>query len=117
MVVRVLGVNLPSNKHICIALRHVYGVGPTRALVVCKAAGVDSACKVSALSENEIARIRSAFESSDYVLEGDLRREISVNIKRKMDIGCYEGIRHKRGLPLKKNTKNNARTRKGRRKN
>lgn len=112
--VRIAGVNLPVNKHIRIALRAIFGIGNTRAINICDTCGVDSSRKVKDLSEQEVSQIRD--EVAKFVIEGDLRREVSMNIKRKMDIGCYEGIRHRCGLPLSANTKNNARTRKGKRK-
>jgi len=114
VAVRIAGVNLPVNKNINIALKAIFGIGTTRALDICKATGVDYSRKVKDLSEQELSLIRD--EVGKYLIEGDLRREVSMNIKRKMDIGCYEGIRHRCGLPLRKNTKNNARTRKGKRK-
>lgn len=112
--VRIAGVNLPVNKHIRVALRAIFGIGNTRALSICAATGIDYTRKVKDLSEQELSQVRD--EVAKFLIEGDLRREVSMNIKRKMDIGCYEGIRHRCGLPLSANTKNNARTRKGKRK-
>jgi small subunit ribosomal protein S13 len=113
--VRIAGINIPANKHIRIALRSVYGIGPTRALNICSEASIDPAAKVSALDEADLDKIRT--EVAKYVVEGDLRREISMHIKRKVDMGSYEGVRHRRGLPLNgQRTKTNARTRKGKRK-
>lgn len=114
VAVRIAGVNLPVNKHIRVALRAIFGIGNTRALGICEACGIDYTRKVKDLSDQELSQIRD--EVAKFVIEGDLRREVSMNIKRKMDIGCYEGIRHRCGLPLRANTKNNARTRKGKRK-
>ena len=114
VAVRIAGVNLPVNKHVKIALKAIFGIGTTRSLDICKASGVESSRKVKDLSEQELVLIRD--EVAKFMIEGDLRREVSMNIKRKMDIGCYEGMRHRRGLPLSANTKNNARTRKGKRK-
>lgn len=112
MAVRISGVNIPMNKHVRIALQSIYGVGNTLALKVCTAVNVDPETKISVLSEKELEEIRT--ELSQYTLEGDLRREVSMNIKRKMDLGCYVGIRHRRGLPVRgQRTKTNARTRKG----
>jgi len=112
---RVAGVNIPVGKHAEIALRYVYGVGPTRARAVCKTAGIDPATKVKDLTEDQLDKIRAAL--AKYTVEGDLRRELSMNIKRLMDLGCYRGLRHRRGLPVRgQRTRTNARTRKGPRK-
>lgn len=109
---RIAGINIPLNKHIVIALTSIYGVGSTRAKQICEAAGVAAETKVKDLAEPEVARIRSAV--ANFTVEGDLRREVSMNIKRLMDLGCYRGIRHRRGLPLRgQRTRTNARTRKG----
>lgn len=114
-VARIAGVNIPVKKHIRIALRSIYGVGPTRADEICQAVNIDPATKVSELSEADLDLIRN--EVAKFTVEGDLRREVSMHIKRKMDLGCYAGIRHRRGLPLRgQRTKTNARTRKGKRK-
>lgn len=115
MSARIAGVNIPVNKHARIALRAIYGIGSTRALKICEAAGVDPGAKISDLAEADIESLRG--EVVKYTLEGDLRREISMNIKRMMDLGCNIGIRHRRGLPVNgQRTKTNARTRKGKRK-
>lgn len=115
MATRIAGVNIPDNKHARIALMSIYGIGSTRAVEICKAASVDPAAKISDLAEQDLERIR--VEVAKYNLEGDLRREVSMNIKRKMDLGCNAGIRHRRGLPVHgQRTKTNARTRKGKRK-
>ena len=112
---RISGINIPVQKHIWIALTSIYGIGRTRAREVCAAAGVDTATKVRDLSESEVENLRT--EVGKHVVEGDLRREVSMNIKRLMDLGCYRGLRHRRGLPLRgQRTRTNARTRKGPRK-
>lgn len=109
---RIAGINIPLNQHIVVALTSIYGVGNTRARQICKAASVAAETKVKNLAEPEVARIRSAV--ANFTVEGDLRREVSMNIKRLMDLGCYRGIRHRRGLPLRgQRTRTNARTRKG----
>lgn len=114
MVARIASVNLPDNKHTRIALTAIYGIGISRSNKICAMANIDPAKKIRDLSEQEINVLREHTET--FIIEGDLRREVSMNIKRKMDMACYEGIRHRRGLPLKKRTKTNARTRKGKRK-
>lgn len=109
---RIAGVNIPDNKHLVIALTHVYGIGPTRAAEICEATGLAKDGKVNQLSEDDLDKIRN--EITKYTLEGDLRREVSMNIKRLMDLGCNRGIRHRRSLPLRgQRTQTNARTRKG----
>jgi len=109
---RIAGINIPVNKHTVIALTSIYGVGNTQAREICAAAGVTPSIKVKDLSEAEIEGLRS--EVGKLTVEGDLRREISMNIKRLMDLGSYRGIRHRRGLPLRgQRTRTNARTRKG----
>jgi len=112
---RIAGINVPEHKHAVIALTSIYGIGRTRAASVCTEAKVAPDTKIGALSEDEIERIRG--EIGKFMVEGDLRREVSMNIKSLMDLGCYRGIRHRRGLPLRgQRTKTNARTRKGPRK-
>ncbi len=112
---RIAGINVPEHKHAVIGLTSIYGIGRTRAANVCTEAKVAPDAKISALSEDEIERIRA--EIAKFMVEGDLRREVSMNIKSLMDLGCYRGIRHRRGLPLRgQRTKTNARTRKGPRK-
>ncbi len=112
---RIAGVNIPDNKHLNIALTHIYGIGPTRARLICAATGLAAGVKVNQLSEAELDKIRA--EVGKYDLEGDLRREVSMNIKRLMDLGANRGIRHRRGLPVRgQRTSTNARTRKGPRK-
>ncbi len=109
---RIAGVNIPDNKHLGIALTYVYGIGRTRSLKICDDIGITPQTRVNALSEEDLDKVRS--EVGKYVLEGDLRREVSMNIKRLMDLGCNRGIRHRRGLPLRgQRTRTNARTRKG----
>jgi len=112
---RIAGINIPMNKHVVIGLTHIFGVGPTRALEACTAAGVDPSTKVKDLTETEVTAIRA--QLSRWPLEGDLRREVSMNIKRLMDLGTWRGIRHRKGLPVRgQRTRTNARTRKGPRK-
>ncbi len=112
MVVRIAGVNIPERKHARVALRAIYGVGDSLARKICEAAGVRHDIKISELAEPELEALRR--EVARFPVEGDLRREISMNIKRLMDLGCYRGIRHRRGLPVRgQRTKTNARTRKG----
>lgn len=112
---RISGVNIPDNKHTVIALRSIYGIGATRAKAICVAAGIQTSAKVRELNEAEIEVLRQ--EVAKYHVEGDLRREVSMNIKRLMDLGCYRGQRHRRGLPTRgQRTRTNARTRKGPRK-
>ena len=109
---RIAGINIPAQKHTVIALTAIYGIGRTRAEEICAAANVSSEAKVKDLSETEVEALRN--EVAKFVVEGDLRREVSMNINRLMDLGCYRGIRHRRGLPLRgQRTRTNARTRKG----
>ncbi len=109
---RIAGINIPLNKHIVIGLTAIFGVGNSRARQICAAAGVAPETQVRDLAEPEVANLRTAL--ANLVVEGDLRRETSMNIKRLMDLGCYRGIRHRRGLPLRgQRTRTNARTRKG----
>jgi small subunit ribosomal protein S13 len=110
---RIAGVNLPTNKRVVIALRYIFGIGPTNARQICDRVGIDHARRVSQLTEDEIIRIRDAIDR-DFTVEGDLRREVAMNIKRLMDLGCYRGLRHRKGLPVRgQRTHTNARTRKG----
>jgi small subunit ribosomal protein S13 len=112
---RLAGVNIPDNKHVVVSLRYVYGIGPTVAKNLCAATGISPSAKVSELNENQLDSLRA--EIGKITVEGDLRRETSMNIKRLMDLGTYRGIRHRRGLPVNgQRTKTNARTRKGPRK-
>lgn len=113
---RISGVEIPRNKRVDIALTYVYGVGPARAKEALAATNVNPATRVKDLTEAEVARLREFLEST-YKLEGELRAEVASNIKRLMDIGCYRGLRHRRGLPVRgQRTRTNARTRKGPRK-
>jgi small subunit ribosomal protein S13 len=112
-VARIAGVNLP-NKPVAIALTYIHGIGQTRAKEICGKASVTGGTRVNQLSEEEVIRLREIIDR-DYVVEGDLRREVAMNIKRLMDLGCYRGLRHRRGLPARgQRTHTNARTRKGR---
>ena len=112
---RIAGVNIPDRKHAVIALTSIYGIGRTRAGQICEAADVAPERKIMDLSEDEVEKLRN--EVAKFTVEGDLRREVSMNIKRLMDLGCNRGIRHRRGLPLRgQRTRTNARTRKGPRK-
>ena len=109
---RIAGVNIPVQKHTWVGLTHIYGIGKTRAYEICAAAGVAPETKIRDLTDAEIEGIRS--EIGKISVEGDLRREVAMNIKRLMDLGCYRGLRHRRGLPVRgQQTKTNARTRKG----
>lgn len=109
---RIAGINIPVNKHAVISLTAIYGIGRTRSRMICEAAGVKPDAAVKDLTEAEIENLRS--EVGKFTVEGDLRREVSMNIKRLMDLGCFRGIRHRRGLPLRgQRTRTNARTRKG----
>jgi small subunit ribosomal protein S13 len=109
---RIAGVNIPDQKHTWVALTTIYGVGRTRALKICDVANVAPDTKIRDLTESEVEGIRS--EVAKISVEGDLRREVAMNIKRLMDLGCYRGLRHRRGLPVRgQRTKTNARTRKG----
>ncbi len=112
---RIAGVNIPDHKHVVIALTSIYGIGKTTAQKLCSTIGVEPTEKVSQLNEDQLESLRN--EITKMTVEGDLRRMITMNIKRLMDVGCYRGLRHRRGLPLRgQRTKTNARTRKGRRK-
>ena len=110
---RIAGVDLPRDKRIDIALRYIYGIGPTRAFEIVEGTGIEGGTKVRDLSEEEVAKVR-AYIDQNYKVEGDLRREVAQDIKRKIEIGCYQGIRHRRSLPVRgQRTHTNARTRKG----
>ncbi|MBL4830240.1 30S ribosomal protein S13 [Aliivibrio kagoshimensis] len=112
---RIAGINIPDHKHTVIALTAIFGIGKTRAQAIVAEAGIAGEVKISELSEEQIDILRDGV--AKYTVEGDLRREVSMSIKRLMDLGCYRGIRHRRGLPLRgQRTKTNARTRKGPRK-
>jgi len=109
---RIAGVNIPDRKHTWVSLTSIYGIGRTRALAICEAVGLKPDARVLDLTEEELDKLRH--EVARYTIEGDLRREVSMNIKRLMDLGCYRGIRHRRGLPVRgQRTNTNARTRKG----
>lgn len=112
---RIAGINIPMNKHVWVGLTHIYGVGKAQAMKACAGANIKSNTLVKDLTEAEVAALRT--QVSKLTVEGDLRREVSMNVKRLMDLGCYRGIRHRRGLPLRgQRTRTNARTRKGPRK-
>ena len=112
---RIAGVNIPDNKHAVISLTYVYGIGRTTAKKICATTGIAEDAKISSLSEDQIDLIRN--EVTKITVEGDLRREVSMSIKRLMDLGCYRGLRHRKGLPVRgQRSKTNARTRKGPRK-
>ncbi|TVQ84806.1 MAG: 30S ribosomal protein S13 [Chromatiaceae bacterium] len=109
---RIAGVNIPDRKHTVIALTSIYGIGRPTAAQICAAANVPEGAKIQSLTEEEVERLRA--EVAKFTVEGDLRREVSMNIKRLMDLGCNRGIRHRRGLPVRgQRTRTNARTRKG----
>ena len=113
---RIIGVEVPPNKRIDIALRYIYGIGPSTAKKIISETGVDPDIRVKDLSEDDLAKLRD-YITENYTVEGDLHREVSQNIKRLMEIGCYRGLRHRRGLPVRgQRTHTNARTRKGPRK-
>tara|TARA_X000000368_G_scaffold358499_2_gene301458 strand:+ start:45886 stop:46254 length:369 start_codon:yes stop_codon:yes gene_type:complete len=112
-VARIAGVNIPTNKRVEIALRYIHGIGPHSARQICEKLGIETATRVNQLSEDQVVRIRETIDG-DYAVEGDLRREVAMNIKRLMDMGCNRGLRHRRGLPVRgQRTHTNARTRKG----
>jgi small subunit ribosomal protein S13 len=109
---RIAGVNIPDHKHVVISLTAIYGIGRTRAGLICESAGIETDRKVRELSDEQVERLRG--EVAKFVVEGDLRREVAMNIKRLMDLGTYRGLRHRRGLPVRgQRTRTNARTRKG----
>ena len=110
---RIAGVNIPTNKRVVIALRYIHGIGPAFAKEIMTKVGIPESRRVSELTDAEVIQIREVIDR-DYVVEGDLRREVAMNIKRLMDLGCYRGLRHRRGLPVRgQRTHTNARTRKG----
>ena len=110
---RIAGVNIPTNKRVVIALQYIHGIGRTKAREIVDKVGIDDARRVSQLTDQEVLQIRETIDR-DYQVEGDLRRETAVNIKRLMDLACYRGLRHRRGLPVRgQRTHTNARTRKG----
>lgn len=110
---RIAGVNIPTQKRVVIALTYIHGIGRTKAAQICGKVGIPSERRVSQLTDDEVVRIRESIDR-DYTVEGDLRREVAMNIKRLMDLGCYRGLRHRKGLPVRgQRTSTNARTRKG----
>lgn len=110
---RIAGVNIPTNKRVTVALRYIHGIGPSMAAEICEKVGIPAEKRVNQLSDAEILQIRETIDGG-YTVEGDLRRERAVNVKRLMDLGCYRGLRHRRGLPVRgQRTHTNARTRKG----
>jgi small subunit ribosomal protein S13 len=112
-VARIAGVNIPTQKRVPVALTYIFGIGPTKARGICSKIGIPDAKRVFQLSDDEIGRIREIIDR-EYRVEGDLRREVAMNIKRLMDLGCYRGLRHRKGLPVRgQRTHTNARTRKG----
>jgi small subunit ribosomal protein S13 len=112
-VARIAGVNIPTQKRVIIALQYIHGIGPKLAKEVCEKAGIPDQRRVNQLTDAEVLQIRETIDR-DYVVEGDLRRDVAMNIKRLMDLGCYRGLRHRRGLPVRgQRTHTNARTRKG----
>jgi len=112
-VARIAGVNIPTQKRVLIALTYIHGIGPTKAQEICGKVGIPNDRRVHQLTDDEVVRIRETIDR-DYRVEGDLRREVAMNIKRLMDLGCYRGLRHRKGLPVHgQRTHTNARTRKG----
>ena len=110
---RIAGVNIPTGKRVEIALTYIHGIGRTKAKEICSVVGIQAPTRVNELSDGEVAQIRDVIDR-DYMVEGDLRREVAMNIKRLMDLGCYKGVRHRKGLPVRgQRTYTNARTRKG----
>ncbi len=110
---RIAGVNIPTNKRVEISLTYIYGIGPAKSREICQKVGIPLDRRVNELADAEVIRIREIIDQDNWV-EGDLRREVAMNIKRLMDMGCYRGLRHRRGLPVRgQRTHNNARTRKG----
>ena len=111
---RIAGVNIPTNKRVAISLTYIFGIGPTKAQEICQKASVSEVSRVNQLAEGEVTRLREIIDG-EYRVEGDLRRDVAMNIKRLMDLGCYRGLRHRRGLPVRgQRTHTNARMRKGR---
>ncbi|MCW9034269.1 MAG: 30S ribosomal protein S13 [Alphaproteobacteria bacterium] len=110
---RIAGVNIPTQKRVVISLTYIHGIGQAKAQEICGKVGITAERRVSDLTDDEVVRIRETIDA-DYQVEGDLRREVAMNIKRLMDLGCYRGLRHRRGLPVRgQRTSTNARTRKG----
>ncbi|AIL65597.1 Ribosomal protein S13 [Rickettsiales bacterium Ac37b] len=113
MVARIAGINIPANKQVWVALTYIHGIGNTRAKEICKKSSIVMEKRVNQLTEAEVAKLREIIDR-DYVVEGDLRREVAINIKNLMDLGCYRGLRHRKKLPVRgQRTHTNARTRKG----
>ena len=111
---RIAGVNIPTQKRVHIALTYIHGIGHTKARQICQSVGVPEERRVNQMTDDEVIRIREAIDR-DYTVEGDMRREVAMNIKRLLDLGCYRGLRHRKGLPVHgQRTHSNARTRKGR---
>jgi len=112
-VARIAGVNIPTNKRVVIALQYIHGIGSAKAMEIIGKVSIPEARRVSQLTDQEVLQLREVIDR-DYIVEGDLRREVAMNIKRLMDLGCYRGLRHRRGLPVRgQRTHTNARTRKG----
>ena len=110
---RIAGVNIPTNKRVVVALQYIHGIGEAKAREIVSKVGIEDARRVNQLTDQEVLQIRETIDR-DYIVEGDLRRETGINIKRLMDLGCYRGLRHRRGLPVRgQRTHTNARTRKG----
>jgi small subunit ribosomal protein S13 len=110
---RIAGVNIPTQKRVLVALQYIHGIGPAKAQEICSKVGIPDARRVSQLTDDEVVRIRETIDR-DYTVEGDLRREVAMNVKRLMDLGAYRGLRHRKGLPVRgQRTHTNARTRKG----
>ncbi len=116
VLARIAGVNIPTAKRVEVALTYIFGIGKKSAQDICEKSGITSERRVHQLSDDEVSKIREVIDS-EYLVEGELRREVNINIKRLTDLGCYRGLRHRRGLPVRgQSTKQNARTRKGKRK-
>jgi small subunit ribosomal protein S13 len=112
-VARIAGVNIPTNKRVVVALQYIHGIGPSKAKEIMHKVSMSDSRRVSQLTDQEVLQLREVIDR-DYIVEGDLRREVAMNIKRLMDLGCYRGLRHRRGLPVRgQRTHTNARTRKG----
>ncbi|MGI9392162.1 MAG: 30S ribosomal protein S13 [Parvibaculales bacterium] len=110
---RIAGVNIPTGKRVVVALTYIHGIGQTKAEEICQKVGIQAAQRVSELTDAEVIKIREAIDAG-YMVEGDLRREVSMNVKRLLDLGCYRGLRHRRKLPVRgQRTHTNARTRRG----
>ena len=110
---RIAGVNIPTNKRVLVGLTYIHGIGQTKAKEIVQKVGIEESRRVNELSDSEVIQIREVIDA-DYMVEGDLRRDVAMNIKRLMDLGCYRGLRHRRGLPVRgQRTHTNARTRKG----